>query len=118
MKDSNDVKSVRMWVLENPDLVSYYQEFGLKVPGSLSAENMPFVIGIQTPYQYEQMLKHGHLSAVAIDATFGTNDKKVRTLRLCSLNRTQLRCSATYVSLSHSLTPTCHVVPCSFPSIP
>lgn len=85
MKNPNDAESVRMWVKENPNLVFYYQETGQKVPGSLLADNMPFVDGIQTAYQYDQMLKHGHSNAVAIDATFGTNDKKVRCNPLLSI---------------------------------
>jgi hypothetical protein len=38
---------------------------------------MPFTIVIQTEWQKEMMLHHGHESGVSINATFGTNDKKV-----------------------------------------
>ncbi len=38
---------------------------------------MPFTIGIQTKWQKEMMLCHGHESGVSINVTFGTNNKKV-----------------------------------------
>lgn len=55
----------------------YYQETTSLVGGSLNGDNMPFTIGIQTPWQLQMMLRHGHHSAVAMDATFGSNEKKV-----------------------------------------
>jgi hypothetical protein len=80
MKHSNDAKSVRMWVRENPDLVFYYQDPEVVVDGAITADNMPFVIAIQTAFQFRMMLQYGHESAIAIDATFATNDKKVLPL--------------------------------------
>jgi hypothetical protein len=41
---------------------------------------VPFIIGIQTPWQTTIMQQYGHKSAVAINATFGTNEKKVNYL--------------------------------------
>jgi hypothetical protein len=46
------------------------------VDGGLTGQNMPFILGIQTPWQRE-MIEHGHQGDVAIDATFGKNEKKV-----------------------------------------
>jgi len=77
-KHDNDAESVRMWVRENPNMVFYYQDPGTRVEGVLSSENVPFVIGIQTPFQQRMMLKYGHQSIIAIDGTFATNNKKVR----------------------------------------
>jgi hypothetical protein len=80
-KHPNDTESVRLWVQANPDQVFFYQEFGdmkTALPGELNGENMPFVIGIQNQFQFEMMLEHGHESAVSLDATFGTNQPKVR----------------------------------------
>ena len=76
-RDNNDAKSVRMWVQENPSLVFYYKELGVHVWGAITRDNMPFTIGIQTPWQEEMMLKHGHKKTVSIDATFATNENKV-----------------------------------------
>ena len=75
----NDALSVRIWVESNTDSVFYYRETRKVGLGSLHAENVPFVIGIQTPWQSQMMLKFGHNSRVAIDATFGTSAKKVCT---------------------------------------
>jgi hypothetical protein len=76
-RDNNDAKSVRMWVQEHPALVFYYKESGVHVRGAITRDNIPFTIGIQTPWQEEMMLKHGHKKAVSIDATFATNENKV-----------------------------------------
>ena len=88
----NDALSVRMWVESNRDFMFYYKETGKLGPGALQAQNVPFVVGIQTPWQKETMMKFGHNSGVAIDATFGTSAKKVGTSE-----------SMSYVSYFHSL---------------
>ena len=76
-RDNNDAKSVRMWVQQHPELVFYYKESGLHVRGAITRSNIPFTIGIQTSWQQDMMLKHGHRKAVSIDATFATNENKV-----------------------------------------
>ena len=76
-RDNNDAKSVRMWVQENPFEVFYYKESGVHVRGAITRDNIPFTIGIQTSWQQDMMLKHGHKKAVSIDATFATNENKV-----------------------------------------
>ncbi len=45
--------------------------------GGLIGQNMPFILGIQTPWQREMMIEHGYQEGVVVDATFGTNEKKV-----------------------------------------
>jgi len=57
--------------------VFYYQETRVKVDGSFIRQNMSFTLVIQTPWQREVMIEHGHQGGVAIDASFGTNEKKV-----------------------------------------
>ena len=59
-RDNNDAKFVRMWVQEHPHLVFYYKESGVHVRGAITRDNMPFMIGIQTSWQQDMMLKHGH----------------------------------------------------------
>jgi hypothetical protein len=76
-RDKNDAKSVRMWVQEHPHLVFYYKESGVHVRGAITRDNMSFTIGIQTTWQQDMMLKHGHKKAVSIDVTFATNENKV-----------------------------------------
>ncbi len=43
---------------------------------------MPFTLGFHIPWQRETMIEQGHQRGVAIDATFGTNEKKGDTLCL------------------------------------
>jgi hypothetical protein len=45
--------------------------------GGLTGQNMPFIMGIQTPWQTEMMNERGHQGGVVVDATFETNDKIV-----------------------------------------
>jgi hypothetical protein len=66
-----------MWVIENKETIFFYQKSSVQVEVNLHGGNMPFTIGIQTKWQKEMMLHHGHESGVFIDVTFGTNDKKV-----------------------------------------
>ncbi len=104
MKNSNDAESVRMWVRENTNIVFYFQETKGKVEGSLTGDNMPFVIGIQTEFQSNCLLQYGHASAVAIDATFGTNDKKVSGLLTVSNSSSFLKLYS-FLSPCHCLHP-------------
>jgi hypothetical protein len=57
---------MKMWALEHPDDVFIWHEKNDVI-------NLPFIFGIQTPWQKKIMLKYGHNGAMAIDATFGTN---------------------------------------------
>ncbi len=49
----------------------------MEVGGELIGQNMPFIIGIQFPWQVEMMIQYGHQSGIAIDSTVGTNENKV-----------------------------------------
>ena len=44
----NDALGVCMWVESNADSVFYYRDTGKVGPDSLHAENVPFIVGIQT----------------------------------------------------------------------
>ena len=77
-RHKNDAESVKLWVQAYPELVFFYHETKrVPVSGTLTADNVPFVIGIQNEFQFKKMLQHGHESIVAMDATFGTNHWKV-----------------------------------------
>jgi hypothetical protein len=60
-------------VQQNINSMFYYQKTRVEVDGGLIGQNMSFTLGIQTPWQREMMIEHGHQGGVAIDATFGTN---------------------------------------------
>ena len=77
LKHPSDPISVRMWSLENPASVFYYQEHALMDLNSYTQNESPFTIGIQTEWQLEMMDKFGHNSALSIDATFGTTQTRV-----------------------------------------
>jgi len=38
--------------------------------GGLIGQNMPFILGIQIPWQKEMIIEHWHQGGVVIDATF------------------------------------------------
>ena len=76
-KHPSDPISVRMWVHENPVSVFFYQEHSLLDLNSINQEDIPFSLGIQTEWQQQMMATFGHNSAIAIDATFGTNQTRV-----------------------------------------
>jgi ubiquinone/menaquinone biosynthesis C-methylase UbiE len=73
----NDAKNVNMWVQQNTNSMFYYQETRVEVDGGLTRQNMLFTLGTQTLWQREMMIEHGHQGGVAVDITFGTNEKKV-----------------------------------------
>ena len=66
-----------MWVQEHHFLVFNYKESGVHVHGIITRDNIPFIINIQTSWQQDMMLKHGHKKAISVDATFATNENKV-----------------------------------------
>jgi hypothetical protein len=47
------------------------------VDGAITADNMPFVIGIQIAFQFMMMAQYGYESEISIDTIFAMNDKKV-----------------------------------------
>jgi hypothetical protein len=65
-----------MWVQQNFNSIFYYQETRVEVDDGITKQNMPFTLGIQTPWEKEVMIENGHQSGVVVDATFGTNEKR------------------------------------------
>ncbi|GFY91288.1 SWIM zinc finger family protein [Actinidia rufa] len=60
--DLDDQASIRMWVERNKKSIFFYQD---------TSEVNPFVLGIQTEWQLQQMIRFGHRSLMAADSTFG-----------------------------------------------
>lgn len=60
--DLDDQASIRMWVERNKKSIFFYQD---------TSETNSFVLGIQTEWQLQQMIRFGHRSLVAADSTFG-----------------------------------------------
>ncbi|KAK2983122.1 hypothetical protein RJ640_022594 [Escallonia rubra] len=70
---TNDGFSVKMWVQRHHKHVFFFQE---------NSGSGPFIIGIQTDWQLQQMLRYGHNGTVASHSSFGL--KKLQS-PLCSL---------------------------------
>lgn len=66
--DLDDQASIRMWVERNKKSIFFYQD---------ASETDPFILGIQTEWQLQQMVRFGHRSLIAADSTFGIKRLKV-----------------------------------------
>lgn len=71
--DLDDKASVRLWVERNKKSIFIYQD---------ASETDPFILGIQTEWQLQQMIRFGHRSLIAADSTFGIKKLKYP---LCTL---------------------------------
>lgn len=71
--DLDDQASVRMWVERNKKSIFFYQD---------TSETDPFILGIQTEWQLQQLIRFGHRSVIALDSTFGIKSLKYP---LCTL---------------------------------
>ncbi|XP_048436370.1 uncharacterized protein LOC103965988 [Pyrus x bretschneideri] len=69
----DDGCSIKMWVQRHRKHVFYFQD---------SSGSEPFVLGIQTDWQQQQMLQYGHNNYVAVHSTFGLKKLKYP---LCTL---------------------------------
>lgn len=66
--DLDDQASIRMWVDRNKKSVFYYQD---------STDTDAFVLGIQTEWQLQQMIRFGHQDLLASHSSFGVSKLKV-----------------------------------------
>ncbi|KAL6220727.1 hypothetical protein ACLB2K_008483 [Fragaria x ananassa] len=71
--DLDDQASIRMWVERNRKSIFIHQD---------ASETDPFILGIQTEWQLQQLLRFGHRSLIAVDSTFGIKRLKYP---LCTL---------------------------------
>ncbi|CAM8938057.1 unnamed protein product [Rhodiola kirilowii] len=71
--DLDDQASIRMWVERNKKSVFFHQE---------SSATDAFMLGIQTEWQLQQMIRFGHHNLMAVDSTFGIKRLKYP---LCTL---------------------------------
>ncbi|PSS35936.1 GPI-anchored adhesin-like protein precursor [Actinidia chinensis var. chinensis] len=65
--DADDAVSISMWVENHQNNVFFYEDF---------SDSDPFVLGIQTEWQLQQMIRFGNRSLLASDSRFGTNKLK------------------------------------------
>ncbi|PIN20791.1 hypothetical protein CDL12_06515 [Handroanthus impetiginosus] len=71
--DLDDQASIRLWVERNKKSIFFYQD---------TSEIDSFILGIQTEWQLQQMIRFGHRNIVAVDSTFGIKKLKYP---LCTL---------------------------------
>lgn len=89
--DLDDQASIRMWVEKNTKSVFFYQD---------STETDPFILGIQTEWQLQRMIRFSHQSILACDSSFGINKLKVIYL--------MIHCSCVCAIIPHLFTEACH----------
>jgi len=63
--DPKDSLSVNMWYQEEKKSFFFYQR--------REGEDVPFILGIQTEWMLDMMVKCSHNSMLALDSTFSTN---------------------------------------------
>ncbi|GJW67192.1 hypothetical protein Tco_0121616 [Tanacetum coccineum] len=66
--DDGDDVSLDFWVESNKKIVFFHEEF---------SDMGPFLLGIQTEWQLQQMIQFGNGRLVALDSRFGTNKLKI-----------------------------------------
>ncbi|RZC50310.1 hypothetical protein C5167_018732 [Papaver somniferum] len=71
--DEDDMVSIGMWVESHQSHVFFYEDF---------TDEDPFVLGIQTEWQLQQMIRFGNNSLVVSDSRFGMNKLKYPILSL------------------------------------
>ncbi|CAA2982278.1 uncharacterized protein LOC111397061 [Olea europaea var. sylvestris] len=71
--DLDDQASIRLWIERNKKSIFFYQD---------TSETDPFILGIQTEWQLQQMIRFGHRNIIAVDSTFGIKRLKYP---LCTL---------------------------------
>ncbi|CAA7389819.1 unnamed protein product [Spirodela intermedia] len=65
--DVDDAVSLDMWIETHQAHVFFYEDY---------SDSEPFVLGIQTEWQLQQMIRFGNRNLVASDSSFGTNKLK------------------------------------------
>ncbi|KAH7863151.1 hypothetical protein Vadar_013990 [Vaccinium darrowii] len=65
--DADDAVSIGMWVESHQNHVFFFEDF---------SDSDPFVLGIQTEWQLQQLIRFGNRGLVASDSRFGTNKLK------------------------------------------
>lgn len=66
--DTDDAVSVSMWVENHQNQVFFYENF---------SDSDPFILGIQTEWQLQQLIRFGNHGLLVSDSKFGTNKLKV-----------------------------------------
>jgi hypothetical protein len=60
----------------------------VEVGGELIGQNMPFTIGVQSPWQAKMMIRYDHQTGIAIDSTVRTKENKVNIHAISIMHET------------------------------
>lgn len=78
--DLDDQVSIRMWVEKHKESVFFYQD---------SSDSDPFILGIQTEWQLQQMIRFSHQGLLACDSSFGISKLKYPLYTLLAFDSRQ-----------------------------
>jgi hypothetical protein len=88
--------SLRTWAFNHPNYVFYFQD-----ASEDNGIHVPFIIGVQTPSQFQAMVSLGDNGAISMDATFGTNDVKFHLFKLIMFNAHRTRMLVAWIITSY-----------------
>ncbi|XP_076953139.1 uncharacterized protein LOC143627133 [Bidens hawaiensis] len=94
--DEDDDVSVGLWVESHQNLVFFYEGF---------SENDPFLLGIQTEWQLQQMIRFGNGRLLSLDSRFGTNKLKYPIQSLVVFNSENKAIPVAWIISPSFLTP-------------
>lgn len=90
----NDSMSVNLWYQHEQKSFFFFQR--------PEAEDMPFIIGIQTEWMLDKMVEHSHNSFIAMDSTFRTNKYGYQLYTLLVFDTQQNALPVAWVVSSHN----------------
>ncbi|KAI4372246.1 hypothetical protein MLD38_010500 [Melastoma candidum] len=91
--DADDFISVGMWVESHQNSVFFYKQF---------SDATPFILGIQTEWQLQQLIRYGNRGLLALNSKFGTHKLKYPIQSLLVFNTENKAIPVAWV-----LAPTC-----------
>ncbi|KAI5068050.1 hypothetical protein GOP47_0016395 [Adiantum capillus-veneris] len=97
--ENGDALSARLWCILNTRDVFIYQEQNL-------ADNVHFILGLQTDWQLEVMLKFGHDRLIAMNSTLRANQYKLYLLSIVVLDQHQSAIPVAWIITSSCCGPT------------
>ncbi|XP_054798607.1 uncharacterized protein LOC129303357 [Prosopis cineraria] len=95
----NDEYSVRIWVQRHQKHVFYFQD---------NSVSESFVLGIQTDWQLQQMLRYGHNSFISFHSAFGSKKLKFPLCSLLVFNTSQNAIPVAWIITSSSVNKGIH----------
>lgn len=96
---ADDEFSVKMWVQRHQKHVFFFQDM---------SSTEPFILGIQTDWQLQQMIRYGHSGSVASHSTFGLKKLKYPLCTLLVFDSSQNAIPVAWIVASSFVTQDIH----------